>query len=222
MALVLPVAVEGRLVGSAIFVDRVGPHLLFATCLHLFGKGTDIRVVIPPHGGNLTAVQQYPLISAPALQATILLTDPFSDLALLHVEDATAQTPPAVPMVSAPRSLMVGAEVVVLGYPFAPIGSFLETWTPAHVTALAERQVAPGVGVNELVLSATGHPGLSGAAVMGSKDGLLHGVLRGSLSPPETLRIGDIPIATDTSVTFASSAHYLVSLLASARKRMGI
>jgi len=221
MTIALPVAVSGRLVGSAVLVARSNEHLFFATCLHLFGEGTDIRIAVPPHGGNCTAAQPYPLTTTPALAASVVATDPFSDLAIVHVPDSTASTPPMPNIVSAAGLVPVGTEVVVLGYPFAPIGSFLETWTPAFVTAIAKRHFNPSLSVDELVLSATAHPGSSGSAVVGKKDGILYGIVRGALAPPEALRIGDIPIATDTSVTFASSAHILHDLLLTAKTAVG-
>lgn len=221
MTIALPVAVSGRLVGSAVLVARSGEHMFFATCLHLFGEGTDIRIAVPPHGGNCTTAQSYPLAGTPALAASVVATDPFSDLAIVHTADSTASTPPMPNIVSAAGLVSVGTEMVVLGYPFAPIGSFLETWTPAYVTAIAKRHFTPSLSVDELVLSATAHPGSSGSGVVGKKDGVLYGIVRGALAPPEVIRIGDIPIATDTSVTFASSAHTLHDLLITAKAAVG-
>ena len=84
------------------------------------------------------------------------------------------------------------------------------------------RQLAPGISVNELVLAHTSHPGSSGSAVVGKSDGVLYGIVRGTLAPPEVMKIGDIPIATDTSVTFASSAHYLQELIRVAQEAQGV
>jgi S1-C subfamily serine protease len=217
MTIALPIAVGGRLVGTGVLVDRAAENLFFATCLHLFGEGNDIRIAIPPHGGNCTATQPYPLAGTPALAASVVAIDPFSDIAILHTKEVSAMTPPMPPIATSSGLIPVGTEVVVLGYPFAPIGSFLETWTPSYVTAIAQRHITPVVMVDEIVLSATAHPGSSGSAVMGKKDGVLYGIVRGALAPPEVLRIGDIPIATDTSVTFATSAHVIHELLKTAK-----
>lgn len=220
MATVLPVKVGNRLVGSAVLVDTHEGHLLFATCLHLFGQGTDIQVILPPHRGNCAAVQTYPLLQVQLWNASVIVTDPFADLAILSIKDPSAVTPSSPPIVSAAGLIGVGAEVVVLGYPFAPIGSVLETWIPSYVTALAKRQLAPALGIDELVLSVVAHPGLSGSAVVGKKDGVLYGILRGALAPPEVLKIGEIPIATDTSVTFATCAHVLHDMLKVSKLRI--
>lgn len=217
MTIALPIAVSQRLAGTAVLVDSAEKNLFFATCLHLFGEGTDISVADPPHHGYCSAPQPYPLPFAHALPASIVATDPFSDLAIVHAVGGFAVAPPMPAITKSPNLIPVGAEVVVLGYPFAPIGSFLETWTPAYVTALGKRQIIPDAPVDELVLSLTAHPGASGSAVIGKNDGVLYGILRGALAPPTLLSIGNISIGTDTSVTFASSAHLLHELLITAK-----
>ena len=217
MTIVLPLAANERLVGSAVLVGIEGDKPLFATALHLLGESKDIRIAVPPHGGNMSQAQPYPIPGTPAIPAVVAASDPFADLVILVGKESVSGNLNFPKIVGAPRAITVGSEVVVLGYPFAPIGSFLETWTPGFVTALAVRQLAPGVEVDELVLSNVSHPGASGSAVIGKSDGMLYGILRGALAPPEVLKIGDIPIATDTSVTFASSAHLVTELIATAR-----
>lgn len=216
MAIVLPLAVGGRLTGSGTLVGVHGKTLLFATATHVLGEAAGVQVVIPAHGGDCTQPQAYPFAQIPAQDATVLATDPFADLSILGavLEGATIpQLPKVVPSIA---HVSVGTEIIVLGYPFAPLGSVLETWTPGYVTAKARRMIANNVSVDEIVLSNTGHPGSSGSAVVGRKDGLLYGILRGSLAPPEVMKIGNIPIATDTSVTFATAAHVIPGLLSDA------
>jgi len=212
---VLPLAVDDRLVGSTLLLGIFEKRLFFATALHLVA-GSRIQIAIPPHGGNCQEPQVYPINGTPAMDATISATDPFTDLAILSAS-ADANIPTTPKLAPSAGLIPVGTEVVVLGYPFAPLGSFLETWTPAHVTALARRQIAPGLEVDEIILSAVSHPGASGSAIVGRHDGIIYGLLRGALAPPEVIKIGEIPIATDTSVTYATSAHYIVELLAYAR-----
>lgn len=214
MTIALPIAVGGHLVGTAVFVARDGTRLLFASCLHLLGETGPIQIVTPPHGGNCRLPQTYPLDAAPAIEAVVGASDPFSDLAILIANAPEPQTPPPPVIVASAGLLPVGSEVVILGYPFAPLGSLLETWTSCFVSALAQRRIMDNIGLDEVVLTAQSHPGSSGSAVVGKRDGVLYGILRGALAPPEVLRIGDIPIATDTSVTFASSAHALTDLIA--------
>ena len=45
-------------------------------------------------------------------------------------------------------------------------------------------------------------------------------VFRGSFSPPEVLRVGHIPIATEMSVTIATSGHYLHDMLRMAKETL--
>lgn len=223
MSTAVPVAADDQLVGTCVLVAHEPKQNIyyFATCLHLFAQSKKIQVVIPPHGGNCAIPQAYPLEGAAAVNAEIVASDPFSDLAILRAQpgQVNAQSLTLPRIVKGPHSLPVGSEVVVLGYPFATIGSMLETWTMAHVSALAKRQLSRNFFVDELVLSMVTHPGSSGSPVFGHKDGVLYGVVRGTLAPPGLLRVGNVPIGTDTSIAFAGSAHYLHDLISIAVKQ---
>ena len=220
MALVFPVAAGERLVGSAVLVAQHGSHLLFCTALHIIGQFDDVRIAVPPHQGNCALPQTYPVFQTPALAAEVVASNPFADLVILAAEAQTGPNTPLPRIASAAGQIAVGSEIVVLGYPFAPVGSFLQTWSPGYVVALARHEVLEGVIVDEVVLSIQDQPGLSGAAVIGRQDGIVHGILRGAFSPPEVMRVGHIPIATDVSVTVASSGYYLHDMLKIAKETL--
>jgi hypothetical protein len=222
MALVFPVAAREQLVGSAVLLARHGNHLLFGTALHIIGEFDDVRIAVPPHQGNCALPQTYPVFQTPALAAQVVASNPFADLVILAAEAQTGPSTPLPRMATASGQIAVGSDVIVLGYPFAPVGSFLETWNPGSVIALARRQVLEGVTVDELVLSIQDKPGLVGAAVIGRQDGIVHGILRGAFSPPEVMRIGHIPVTTDSSVTIATSAYYLHDMLRTAKEALGV
>lgn len=216
MAYVFPIAVENSLVGSGVVIE-VGPdYALLATALHLLGASSDIRVGLPPHNGNMSCVQAYPIAQFPALNAVLVASNPLADIGILALKTpAQGQIPPFGRKDNIPT---VGHKIVALGYPFAPMGSCLETWAPGFVSARTKRMVSANVGIDEFIITNPAHPGSSGSAVVGQEDGILYGILRGSLSPPDILRIGDVPIATDTTVTFVVSIHYAVELLPLARE----
>ena len=219
MSYVFPVADEEKLLGSAVIVSKHEKYILLATVLHLFGKSDKIQVVIPPHGGDCSKPQSYPFDNVPTILADIIVTDPFRDLAILSIKPDNAQIP--LPKIARQSGqIPVSSKLAVLGYPFAPLGSILETWTPGYVTALAKRKISNFLEIDEIVLSNQAHPGSSGSAVVGLNDGILYGILRGSLSPPEVMKVGNIPIATDTSVTYATSAHYLLDLIEDAKNKL--
>jgi S1-C subfamily serine protease len=222
MALVFPVAAQERLVGSAVLVAQYGSHLLFCTALHIIGEFDDIRIAVPPHQGNCALPQAYPVYQTPALAAQVVATNPFADIAIIAAEAQTGPNTPLPRIASASGQIAVGSEIIVLGYPFAPVGSFLETWTPGHVVALARRQVIEGITVDELVLSIRDQPGLAGSAVIGRHDGLVHGIMRGAFSPPEVMRAGHIPIESHSAITIASSGHYLHDALRTAKDALAI
>jgi hypothetical protein len=222
MALVFPVAAREQLVGSAVLVAQHGDRLLFCTALHLIGEFDDVRIAVPPHQGNCALPQTYPVFQTPALAAQVVASNPFADIVILAAEAKTGPNTPLPRIATAPGQIAAGSEIIVLGYPFAPVGSFLETWNPGFVVALARRQVLEGVTVDELVLSIQDQPGLSGSAVIGRQDGIVHGILRGAFSPPEVMRVGHIPVATDISVTIATSGYYLHDLLRTAKETLGV
>ncbi len=222
MALVFPVAAEERLVGSAVLVAQHGNQLLFCTAQHLIGQFDDIRIAVPPHQGNCALPQTYPVFQAPALAAHVVASNQFADLVILAAEAQTGPNTPLPRIAPAAGQVPVGSEVVVLGYPFAPVGSFLQTWNPGYVVALARRQVLEGITVDELVLSIRDQPGMAGAAVIGRQDGIVHGILRGAFTPPEVMRVGHIPIATDNSVTVATSGSYLHDMIRSAKEALAV
>lgn len=218
MSTALPVAADDQLVGTCFVVshDAAQSTFYFATCLHIFAQTKKIQIALPPHGGNCAAPQTYPLLQGVgAADAEIVASDPFSDLAILRTQPGQLNANSlALPKIAAtPHCLPVGSPVVVLGYPFATIGSMLETWTMAHVSAQSRRQLSKNFLVDELVLSMVTHPGASGSPVFGHKDGVLYGIVRGTLAPPGLLHVGNVPIGTDTSIAFASSAHYLHDLI---------
>ena len=222
MALVFPVAAHERLVGSAVLVAQHGSRLLFCTALHLIGESNDIRIAIPPHQGNCALPQTYPVFQTPALSATVVASNPFADLVILAAEAQAGPNTPLPRVAAASGQIAVGSEIIVLGYPFAPVGSFLQTWSPGFVVALARRQVLEGINVDELVLSIRDQPGLAGAAVIGRQDGVVHGILRGAYSPPEVMRVGHVPIAAESSVTIASAGHYLHDMLRMAKESLAV
>lgn len=175
---------------------------------------------MPPHQGNCAVPQTYPLFQTPALAAQVVASNPFADIVILAAEAQTGPNTPLPRIASSSGQISVGSEIVVLGYPFAPVGSFLETWSPGYVIALARREPLEGVTVDELVLSNQDQRGLAGAAVIGRQDGIVHGMLRGAFSPPEVMRVGHIPIASDISITVATSAYYLHDLLRMAKESL--
>jgi hypothetical protein len=220
MALVFPVAAKERLVGSAVLVAQQGGHLLFATALHIIDEYEEIRIAVPPHQGNCALPQSYPVFQTPALAARVVATNAFAGVVILAAEAQTGPNTPLPRIASAPGQIAVGSEIVVLGYPFAPVGSFLQTWTPGCVVALARHEVIEGITVDEMILSIQNQPGLAGAAVIGRQDGIVHGILRGAFSPPEVMRVGHIPVAADIAVTVATSGYYLHDMLRTAKETL--
>jgi S1-C subfamily serine protease len=217
MAIALPLAVNENLVGTGFVAGVLNNRLAIVTTLHHLASGTTFKLAVPPHGGDIGQPQPYPLVQAPAIELEVILTEPLLDLAILL--SAVLEQPqfPGIPrFINDPREIKVGEEIVIVGYPFSAIGSMLETAQIAHVSAIGKRLVIGGASTLELILSAQTHPGSSGSPVIRRSDGAVCGVIRGCLAPPSVLAIGNLPIGTDTSVTFATCAHVIPALVAEA------
>lgn len=184
------------------------------TALHILGnsKGSPL-VILPQHGGDCKLVQGYPVTEIRFFKTLYSVPDEASDLCVVVIH-APAATFPAV-FIQDLGDVQVGEEMVVLGYPFSPMGSVLETWHTCTVTALGRRMIFGPIMRDELVLSLTAHPGQSGSPVVRKRDGLICGVLRGCLAPPgvQAFNIGGIQPWTDTTVTFATGGHLVPALV---------
>lgn len=215
MAIAVPIAVDGALVGTGFFAGTRDKKIAVVTTLHHLGRGTRVEVVVPPHGGDVAQPQPYPQSQAPTILARVVFSDPLLDLAVLMIpaQDISVGLPR---FAAGPYDTPVGEPVLVVGYPFAPIGSLLETVQVAHVSALGQRMMAGGIMKPEIILAVQTHPGSSGSPIIRRADGLVCGVLRGCLAPPSVISVGNLPLATDTSVTYAVSGSVVPQLLADA------
>lgn len=213
--IVVPIATPTQVLGSGFVVAWKPNKLVVVTCLHTLGDNSgNVGIVIPPNGGDCSRVQTYPIISGLSLVLTTIATaDPSTDLVFLVAEWKDTIEPPT--FIESPDDVRVGEEVVVISYPFAGSvgGYFLSTWTPCFITALGKRELVPGVGVREQVLTYQAHPGSSGGPVIRRSDGRICGVVRGNLAPPTSIMVGGVSVGTDSSITFATSAEVIPSIV---------
>jgi len=212
LAIALPIAVDQRLVGTCFVGDVLNGHLLFITTLHHIGNGTTIQVAIPPHFGDVSISQTYPLTSTPLVDLELIYSDPIHDIAILKAKSKDIHAP--LPnYLNKHNEINTGDDVVIVGYPYAPMGSVLETAEKSSVSAIGNRIFMDTIEVNEFVVSHQTYQGSSGSPVIRSSDGLLCGIVRGCLAPPEMLSIGNIPIGTDSNITYAVNASIIPNIL---------
>lgn len=217
MAIAIPICIKERLVGTGFIAGAKDETLIVVTTLHLLGNGYEFRVGLPPHLGDLSIPQKYPLQAISAFEAKLVLTEPMFDIAILTVKNSGIRAP--IPrFISSHTEVQVGDEVLVVGYPFAAIGSFLETVEPCHVSAVGNRFLGTNINRYEYIITHQTHPGSSGSPVIRKSDGAVCGIVRGCLAPPGIVSIGNLPLGTDTNVTYATSAHIIPYLIADALK----
>jgi S1-C subfamily serine protease len=215
--LVLPIGTresENRvtLLGSGFIVTQKEDITAIVTTLHVIRSADKVVGIIPPHQGDLSRIQEYPVESFPGFDLEVVASNPFADIALL-VTKTLKVTLPRMQFITSPFDVSIGESVFVIGYPYCLMGSMLETVVPSHVIALGKRRLPYETSIYELVLDYQAHPGSSGAAVIQRSDGKICGIVRGTLSPPEVISVGGIPIGTDTTITYAISAYYIQELI---------
>ncbi|MBT0810141.1 trypsin-like peptidase domain-containing protein [Litoribacter ruber] len=212
MAIVLPLASDDQLVSSAVLVSQKDGFPIFVSTLHQLGASTNYKIAIPPHLGDISASQRYPLQETAAIEIDLVKIDPAHDLAIF--KGRTTDFRAAFPKIHTQfNEISVGEELVVVGYPYSTLGSFLETAQITNVSAKGVRLFMDTLEIKELIISHQTLQGSSGSAVIRRSDGALCGILRGTLAPPSVVSIGNIPLASDTNVTYVTYSSILPNLL---------
>ncbi len=213
MAISLPLVISNQLAGTCFIAGGDDKNIALITSLHQIGSGNDINIAVPAHFGDVSRPQPYPLIQAPTFKLNLGLAEPFLDLAILLLPRFPDLIVPVFPnFIQFADEIKIGEEVLVAGYPFAPMGSILETVQICHVSALGMRQM--GVASRrELILSAQTYIGSSGSPVMRRSDGKVCGIVRGCLAPPSGASVGNMPLGSDSNITYATSAHVVPNLI---------
>lgn len=212
MAIALPVAVNSKPTCTG-FIAGYQDHIIaIITTLHAFGNGNEFAVGLPPHGGNVSLPQSYPLSNIQGIQSQLVICEPLLDLAILLAQH-NGPPPPIPRYISHPNEISVGEEMLIVGYPYVILESFLETVEFCRVSALGNRLLHNEIHRHEFIVSHQAHLGSSGSPVIRKSDGVICGILRGSLAPPTLIAIGNIPIGGDSTITYATSAHVVPELL---------
>jgi len=212
VAITLPISINKKVVGTCFVAGANEKYTALITALHLIDTGNDIFIGLPPHGGDISKPQLYPLTNIPAIDAKLGITEPLLDLAIVLV-DRNKFFAPSPNYVKNINEIKVGEEVVIVGYPFAPMGSFLETADISRVSAIGNRLGPIAQNRFELIISHQTHFGSSGSPVVRRIDGSVCGIIRGCLAPPSALSLGNIPLGTDSSVTYATFTEHIPDLL---------
>lgn len=203
MAIVLPLASTDRLLSSAVLVGQKDNFPIFVSTLHQIGQYTEFKIGIPPHFGSISAIQEYPIDSVQAIDVDMIKADPIHDLAFFKGRTKGFNAP--FPKINIDfNDISVGDELLVIGYPYSTIGSFLETVSLTNVSAKGRRIFMNTIKVDEIIISHQTLQGSSGSAVVKRSDGSLCGIVKGTLAPPNVVSIGDIPLASDTNVTYVT------------------
>ena len=217
MTIALPLMVDDTPNSTCFVAGSCNGRILFATTLHQLGTAKKFDVAIPPHGGDFNARQIYPLERVQTVELDYVVSDHVLDLAIMVTK--VAQIPTLPPrFLGSGQSITIGEKLAVIGYPFAPIGSFLETVTSTTVSSLGLRVVAGIPFVREFTVNVLAHVGLSGSPVVRKSDGVICGVLRGCISPPPMMMTGSLPIGNDSTIAVCVASEHLPRLILQASR----
>ena len=86
MAITLPISINKKVVGTCFVAGANEKYTALITALHLIDTGNDIFIGLPPHGGDISKPQLYPLTNIPAIDAKLGITEPLLDLAIVLVD----------------------------------------------------------------------------------------------------------------------------------------
>ncbi len=218
MAIALPIGIDKRFVGTCFIADEYDGKLLFLTTLHQMGVGKEYIVGLPEHMGDMNKTQKYPTATVNYIITELLYTDPILDIAVLisKTKDLKSKIPN---FISKSTDIFVGESVIVAGYPYIGLGSMLETAEICNISAIGQRLFMGLYPVNELVISHQTLAGSSGSPVIKRSDGTICGMIRGCLAPPEVISIGNMPIGTDSNITYVINSCHFKTAIDEAKRR---
>lgn len=214
MAIVLPLASteNGKLISSAVLVGQKDNFPIFVSTLHQIGQLKDFKIGVPPHQGVISSIQEYPQNKINAIDVELVKADPIYDLAFFKANQKNIGG--NIPNINIDyNEISIGEELIVLGYPYSTLGSFLETASITHVSAKGRRMFMNKIQIDEFIISHQTLQGSSGSAVVKRSDGSLCGIVRGTLAPPNIVSIADVPLASDTNVTYVTFSSIISETL---------
>lgn len=201
MAIALPIAVDEKLVGTCFIASHYKNRIIFLSTLHHLGYGLNFKVCIPPHGGDISVPQQYPLNGCNAIEVDLIYSDPINDIAVL-ISKTEEQSTLCRPFLKRASDINIGDDLLMVGYPYVGLNSLLETAEKTHISALGQRLFMGNIKIEEFVISHQTYSGSSGSPVIRLSDGVICGMVRGCLALPEAISIGNMPLGTDSNITF--------------------
>lgn len=216
MIATFPIAINQNMTGSCFFIKTDDKKAYFACTAHQIGPlQSEIVIGLPPHSPTASRVQNYPIDNIPAIKVEIDSIHPILDLAIISTEVNNLNTAilPRPKFKQHYSGVQLCQEVIISGYPFCVLGSFLQVSDRSYISALGNRQILPGVSRKEFVIHHMTHIGTSGSPVISYETGELIGMVLGCLAPPETINAGGLPIGTDSSITFALSSEEIQKII---------
>ncbi len=198
---------EVEFVGSGFLCHSKGYIL---TCAHSINL-TDKLAVIPPQ--PLNDFNQLTLERVNFIDVSVAQFDADNDVALLKISNPpTLSVPPS--LFGNESNTQVGASVGYLGFPFGHTG--LHTLKVSQ--SIISSKVKSANGTKQFQLDAMVHEGNSGGPLVDLSSGQVIGIISGRFSPTGNsggVRIGNHSLGTESSISYATTINYALSLMES-------
>lgn len=135
------------------------------------------------------------------MEVDLIYSDPINDIAVL-ISNMEEQKNTMQTFFKKTSDINIGDDLLMVGYPYVGLNSLLETGKKTHISALGQRLFMGNIKMEEFIISHQTYSGSSGSPVITISDGVICGRVRWGLTLPEAISIGNMPLGTDSNITF--------------------
>lgn len=195
------------MLGTGFFVSNDGKVV---TSKHVVGNNDDNLVILLPSIDKLDEYQDTTDNTCRTTNAKIIESDGFRDVVILQVKNIACEG--IIPQLGSFDDIMVGEEVIVLGFPHCVEGRRVLTLQRATVGAkvLVDSQ---GIKSKNAVINIQTRPGQSGSLIYSLRTNTIIGILMGTYAPESGVSIAGINPRELNQTTHGVSAEYIKQML---------
>ncbi|CUQ24830.1 V8-like Glu-specific endopeptidase [Turicibacter sanguinis] len=196
-----------HMLGTGFFVSNDGKVV---TSKHVVGNNDDNLVILLPSIDKLDEYQDTTDNTCTTANVKIIESDAFRDVVILQVKNIAYKG--IIPQLGSFDDIMVGEEVIVLGFPHCVEGRRVLTLQRATIGAkvLVDSE---GIKSKNAVINIQTRPGQSGSLIYSLRTNTIIGILMGTYAPESGVSIAGINPRELNQTTHGVSAEYIKQML---------
>ena len=196
-----------HMLGTSFFVSNDGKVV---TSKHVVGNNDDNLVILLPSIDKLDEYQDTTDNTCTTANVKIIESDAFRDVVILQVKNIAYKG--IIPQLGSFDDIMVGEEVIVLGFPHCVEGRRVLTLQRATIGAkvLVDSE---GIKSKNAVINIQTRPGQSGSLIYSLRTNTIIGILMGTYAPESGVSIAGINPRELNQTTHGVSAEYIKQML---------